>query len=224
MEKLVLGIHQFQTSYFSSEQDLFRRLAAGQNPMALFITCSDSRISPSLLMQAKPGDLFCLRNAGNIVPPYGASRGGEEATIEYAVQALNVEHLIICGHSHCGAMKALLNPREVEEMPAVAKWVGHAEATRRIVEENYSHLDESSKLKATIEENILVQLENVRTHPSVAARLIKKELKLHGWYYKIETGQVFSFDPGEGQFIPLSQARLKQDSQADSLRMSMAGD
>src|SRR5262245_42846844 len=133
MEKVVQGIHQFQNSYFSSERDLFTRLAACQNPMALFITCSDSRIPQSQLLPAKPGGLFCLRNAGNIVPPYGASRGGEEATIEYAIRALNVEHLIICGHSHCGAMKALLNPREAEEMPAVANWLAQAEATRHII-------------------------------------------------------------------------------------------
>jgi carbonic anhydrase len=197
---------------------MFMRLAGGQSPMALFITCSDSRISPSLLMQAKPGDLFCLRNAGNIVPPYGASRGGEEATIEYAIRALNVEHVIVCGHSHCGAMKALLNPREVEEMPAVINWLSHAEATRRIIKENYSHLDEKSKLKAAIEENILVQLENIRTHPSVAAKLAKKEISLHGWYYKIETGQVFSYDPNEGQFISLTQ------NESDALQLSVAGD
>jgi carbonic anhydrase len=205
MEKLVQGIHQFQTSYFCSQQELFERLASGQKPMALFITCSDSRISPLLLTQAKPGDLFSLRNAGNIVPPYGASRGGEEATIEYAIRALGVKHIIVCGHSHCGAMKALLHPEEAVDMPAVVRWLSHAEATRRIVKENYIHLDEVSKLKATIEENVLVQLENIRTHPSVAAKLSKGELNLHGWVYKIETGQVFSYDPAQGQFESITK-------------------
>src|SRR5262245_33421181 len=171
MEQLVQGIHQFQTSYFGSQQELFERLTANQAPMALFITCSDSRISPGLLMQTKPGDLFILRNAGNMVPPYGASKGGEEATIEYAVRALDVKHIIVCGHSHCGAIRALLNPEEAAEMPAVATWLSHAEATRRIIKENYSHLDQASMYKAAIEEHVLVQLENLRTHPSVAARL-----------------------------------------------------
>jgi len=175
-------------------------------------------------MQAKPGDLFCLRNAGNIVPPYGASRGGEEATIEYAIRGLNVRHIIVCGHSHCGAMKALLDPREVEEMPAVINWLSHAEATRRIIKENYSQLDEVSKHKAAIEENVLVQLENIRTHPSVAARLAKKEINLHAWYYRIETGQVFSFDPDEGQFTSLTQSQLKYNNNSESHRLSMAGD
>ena len=224
MEKLVQGIHQFQTSYFCSEQELFKRLAGGQHPIALFITCSDSRISPSLLMQSKPGDLFCLRNAGNIVPPSGASRGGEEATIEYAIRVLKVEHVVICGHSHCGAMKALLNPHDVEGMPAVATWLSHAEATRHIINENYSHLDETAKLKATIEENVLVQLENIRTHPSVAAKIAKKEINLHGWYYKIETGQVFSYDPREGQFVSLTERPVEDRYQAAPLRLSTAGD
>jgi carbonic anhydrase len=204
MEQLVQGIHQFQTSYFGSQQELFERLAAGQAPMALFITCSDSRISPGLLMQTKPGDLFILRNAGNMIPPYGASRGGEEATIEYAVRALDVKHIIVCGHSHCGAIKALLNPEMVVEMPAVANWLSHAEATRRIVKENYSHLDEVSKQKAAIEEHVLVQLENIRTHPSVAAKLSKGDLTLHGWVYKIEAGEVYSYNPTQGQFESLT--------------------
>ena len=205
MEQLVQGIHQFQTSYFGSQQELFERLAANQAPMALFITCSDSRISPGLLMQTKPGDLFILRNAGNMVPPYGASRGGEEATIEYAVRALAVKHIIVCGHSHCGAIRALLNPEEAAEMPAVANWLSHAEATRRIIKENYSHLNQASMYKAAIEEHVLVQLENLRTHPSVAARLAKGDLTLHGWVYKFEAGEVYSYAPAKGQYESLTQ-------------------
>jgi carbonic anhydrase len=121
-------------------------------------------------------------------------------------------------------MKALLNPADVEEMPAVTNWLSHAEATRRIIKENYAHLDDQSKLKAAIEENILVQLENIRTHPSVAAKLAKKEINLHGWYYKIETGQVFSFDPNLGQFTSLTQSQFKYENESESLRLSMAGD
>ncbi len=222
MEKLVHGIHHFQTSYFSSQQELFKRLAMGQKPMALFITCSDSRISPHLLTQAKPGDLFSLRNAGNIVPPYGASRGGEEATIEYAMRALDVEHIILCGHSHCGAMNALLNPEDVAEMPAVANWLLHAEATRRIVKENYAHLDGTAKLKAAIEENVLVQLENLRTHPAVAAKLSRGKVSLHGWVYKIETGQVFSYDPIQGQYNSITVSNKVKPVTPQQL--SVAGD
>lgn len=205
MEKLVRGIHQFHINYFRPQREFFAALADGQRPEALFIGCSDSRVSPTTLMQARPGDVFILRNAGNIIPPYGASQGGEAATIEYAVCALGVRDIIVCGHSHCGAMKALLNPEETADLPAVSSWLQKAEATRRIIKENYQHLDEAARLKAAIEENVLVQLENLRTHPSVAARLARGELHLHGWVYKFETGQVFHYDPQQGQFLPLPE-------------------
>lgn len=207
MEKLVRGIHKFQNDCFSSQQELFERLAKGQTPEALFITCSDSRISPTLITQTQPGDLFILRNAGNIVPPHRASNGGEAATIEYAVLALKVKDIIVCGHSHCGAMKALLHPEDVEDLPAVANWLSHAETTRRIIKENYADLGDKARLTAAIEENVLVQLENLRTHPAVAARLAKGELHLHGWVYKIETGEVFNYDPVQGQFLSLTENR-----------------
>ena len=203
MEKLIRGLHQFQSQVFSSQREFFERLADGQRPEALFITCSDSRINPNLITQTDPGDLFILRNAGNIVPPYGAGEGGESATIEFAVQGLNVTDIIVCGHSHCGAMKGLLHRESLESMPAVASWLGHAEATRRIVAENYRHLPAERLLTAATEENVIVQIENLRTHPSVAVRLSRGDLRLHGWVYKIETGEVFSYDPDEGQFVPL---------------------
>lgn len=204
MQKLVEGIHQFQQNVFSSDRKLFETLVEGQNPLALFITCSDSRIDPARLTQTEPGEVFIQRTAGNIVPPYGAVLGGEAATIEYAVAALKVKDIIICGHSHCGAMSGLLHPEAVEKMPAVQALLKHAESTRRIVEENYGHLtEEPQRLTLTVEENVLVQLENLRTHPSVAAALGRNELKLHGWVYKFETGQVFAYDPAQGQFVPL---------------------
>ncbi len=206
MQKLVEGIHHFQANIFSPQRELFERLANEQNPDALFITCSDSRINPNLLTQTGPGDLFILRNAGNIIPPYGAANGGEGATIEFAVAALNIRDIIVCGHSRCGAMKGLLDPESLRDMPAVASWLGHAEATRRIIKGKYQHLHDQELLSATIEENVLVQLENLRTHPAVAAALARGQLKLHAWVYKIETGQVFSYDPKRGQFLPLAEA------------------
>ncbi|MEQ9407953.1 MAG: carbonic anhydrase [Fuerstiella sp.] len=205
MQKLVSGIHEFQRSYFSQDQKLFETLVEGQSPLALFITCSDSRIDPSLLTRTSPGELFIQRTAGNIIPPYGAVHGGEAATIEYAVSALKVKDVVVCGHSHCGAMSGLLHPEAIEKMPAVRAYLEHAEATRRIVEENYSHLtDETKRLTLTVEENVLVQLENLRTHPSVAAAVGRGQLKLHGWVYKFETGEVFAFNPDQGQFLPLA--------------------
>src|ERR1044071_9547851 len=127
MQKLVHGIHRFQEGVFRSQKELFEQLSSGQKPAALFITCSDSRIDPNLLTQTEPGDLFILRNASNIVPPYGPYGGGEAATIEYAVSVLGVQDIIVCGHSHCGAMSGLLNPDQVRELPAVRNWLAHAE-------------------------------------------------------------------------------------------------
>lgn len=204
MQKLIEGIHQFREQDFRPLQGLFEQLAKGQNPETLFITCSDSRIDPNLLTRSKPGELFILRNAGNIVPPHSATSGGEGATIEFAVAGLGVKDIIICGHSHCGAMNGLLHPEQVAALPAVASWLSHAEATRRIVRDNYGQLDEYRLLTTAVEENVLVQLENLRTLPSVASRLAKGDLHLHGWVYKIETGEVFAFDPAGGQFVPLA--------------------
>ncbi|MDB4680153.1 MAG: carbonic anhydrase [Planctomycetaceae bacterium] len=204
MQKLMDGIHKFQKDAFSQDQKLFETLVHGQKPLALFITCSDSRIDPSYLTQTKPGELFIQRTAGNIIPSYGSMMGGEAATIEYAVSALKVKDIVICGHSHCGAMSGLLNPESVELMPAVKAYLQHAEATRRIVVENYKHLtDPAKRLTLTVEENVLVQLESLKTHPSVAAAVGRGDLKLHGWVYKFETGEVFDFDPELYQFLPL---------------------
>ncbi len=205
MQKLIQGIHHFQSNLFSSQRDLFERLADGQHPDALFITCSDSRISPNLITQTEPGELFIVRNAGNIVPPHAMVVGGEEATIEFALVGLGIKDIIVCGHSHCGAIKGLLNLESIREsLPAVCTWLGHAEATRRIVKEKYPQLSNAELLNVAIQENVLVQLENLRTHPAVAVGLSRGDLKLHGWAYKIETGQVFAYDPERGQFAAMT--------------------
>ncbi len=189
MQKLVEGIHQFQNDVFSSKQRLFEGLVDDQQPRTLFISCSDSRIDPSLLTQTEPGELFILRNAGNIVSPYGAVEGGEAATIEYAVSVLGVKDIVICGHSHCGAMGCLLEQSQVAKLPALRSWLSHAESTHRIIEENYAHItDAAARLTATVQENVLVQLEHLQTYPTVAAELGRKALNLHGWVYKFETG------------------------------------
>jgi len=222
MQKLIKGIHQFQEQNFRPLQGLFEQLAKGQNPETLFITCSDSRIDPNLLTRSKPGDLFILRNAGNIIPPHGAANGGEGATIEFAVAGLGVTDIIVCGHSHCGAMKGLLQPEMVASLPTVASWLSHAETTRRIVKDNYSHLDEEHMLAATVEENVLVQLENLKTLPSVASRLVRGNLHLHGWVYKIETGEVFAYDLAVHQFVPLAQYQYQPSEAAVRRRTAAA--
>lgn len=168
------------------------------------ITCSDSRIAPNLVMQTQPGDIFVLRNAGNIIPPYGAARGGEGATVEYALKGLNIAHIVVMGHSHCGAMKGLLHPEDLETMPLVKDWLTHASATKEILKDCYTDLESSDLLNAAIKENVLVQLDNLRTYPVVAARLAKGELTLHGWVYEFETGKIFAFDPKRSQFAPIT--------------------
>lgn len=204
MQRLVDGVQRFQANVFSAKRHLFERLAEGQDPLALFITCSDSRINPNLITQTDPGELFILRNAGNIVPPYGASRGGEEGSIEYAVSVLGVEDIIVCGHSHCGAMSALLDPSKAAGYPAIRNWLDHADGTRRIIEENYKHLvGEFARQTAAVEVNVLVQLDNLRTHPAVAAALAREQINLHAWVYEFETGKVFAFDSPAGQFMPI---------------------
>ena len=205
MEKLVKGIHAFQSHFFRERHELFERLQSGQNPQSLIISCSDSRVMPDLITQAEPGDLFVLRNAGNLIPPHGASiDGGEAATIEFAIKALKIRDIIICGHTLCGVMHALIRPEVLADMPRMKSWLNHAEATREIIKASYLNMSPDSVWKATVEENVLVQLENLRTHPAVLAALARGEVKLHGWVYKLETGQVFSYDQEVGQFTPLN--------------------
>lgn len=205
MQKLIQGIHKFQNEIFSSQIELFKKLEKGQNPQVLFITCSDSRINPNLLTQTEPGDLFIIRNAGNIIPTYGNHNSGEMATIEFALDGLGVKDIIVCGHSHCGAMKGLLQPKIVDDLPAMKSWLQNAECTKRIVFDHYKHLEGDALLMAAIEENVLSQIKNLQTHPSVATKLSKGEVRLHGWVYKFETGMVFKYDAEMGQFVPLIQ-------------------
>ncbi len=195
MRKLLKGVHQFQTTYFSTHREMFEQLSLGQHPRILFITCSDSRIDPNLITQTEPGELFIIRNVGNIIPPYGAATtGGEGAAIEYAIEILGVKHIIVCGHSHCGAMKGLLQLGNLTEtIPLVHDWLKYAESTRRVIKEYYKDGEGEELLNATIEENVLTQLENLRTYPAVHAKLYKGLIQLHAWVYKIETGGVFVY-------------------------------
>lgn len=203
MKKLMRGLRQFQDTYVPSRKALLAQLAKGQHPNILFITCSDSRVSPELITQSELGDLFVIRNAGNIVPPYGSTNGGEGATIEYAIKSLEVDHIIVCGHSSCGAMKGLLQVGSLEEkMPLVYNWLKHTEATRELVAENYPGLEKAEKLDVMVAENILTQLANLRTYPAVHSRLHRGDLTLHGWIYHIESGSVTSYDPETHEFLP----------------------
>jgi len=206
MKKLVRGLREFRATYFSTHRELFEQLSHKQKPRVLFITCSDSRIDPTLITQAAPGELFVIRNAGNIIPPFGATNGGEGATVEYAIHALGIEQIVVCGHSHCGAMKGLLQLGKLEEeMPLVYDWLRHAEATRRLVKENYEEYEGEELLEITIAENVLTQIENLQTYPVIHSRLYQGRLKIYGWVYHIETGEVFAYDANDHTYVSLPQ-------------------
>jgi carbonic anhydrase len=221
MTKILDGVRVFQNHVFGTKEDLFRRLGKGQSPLVLFITCSDSRINPNLLTQTEPGELFILRNAGNIVPPYGTAAGGEEATIEYAVTALGVRHIVVCGHSGCGAMRGLLEPHSLEALPAVARWLVHAQAVVPRVRESGHQPDVPARepvseehLRRAIAENVLLQCEHLKTHPAVAAAVAGGKLQLHAWVYHFETGDVEAHDGAAGRFVPLAEAHQRPGGKA----------
>jgi carbonic anhydrase len=204
MKRIIKGLHEYRQSHYCTHQDLFEQLSHGQKPRVLFITCSDSRIIPSLLTQTDLGELFIIRNAGNIIPPYGATNGGEGAAVEYAIHALGIEEVIVCGHSHCGAMKGLLKLQKLEdEMPLVYEWLKHAEATRRTLKENYSDLEGEDLLEMAVAENVLSQLENLRTYPVIHSRMHQGKLNLYGWIYQIENAEVLAFNSSTGGFEPI---------------------
>jgi carbonic anhydrase len=207
VEKLIEGFKKFQSEVFLVKKKLFGQLAHQQQPQVLFITCSDSRIDPCLLTQTEPGELFILRNAGNIVPSYGTTVGSTTATIEYAVGVLGIRNIIVCGHTDCGVAKALLDPDHVGDLPAVKAWLTQAEATRRVVKENYAHLNGEALLVATIQENVRIQLEHLQTHPTVAAKLRRGALHLDGWVYSIPTGEVWAYDFRKDRFVSLLDRR-----------------
>jgi carbonic anhydrase len=203
MQKLVKGIHSFQRGFFASHRDLFEQLATtGQQPETLFITCSDSRVVPTLITNASPGELFIVRNVGNVVPHMDLP-GGTAAAIQYAVEVLKVENVIVCGHTQCGALKAILDPASVEHLEFVKRWLKGTMDVKNVIEEKYSHLAGEEKLTAAIQENVLAQLEHLREYPFITSRLEKGELQINGWIFDVGKGQVFDYDPEHGEFLPL---------------------
>jgi len=216
MKKLIKGLGKFKTNYFSTHWELFEQLAHGQKPRVLFITCSDSRIDPNLITQTEVGELFVIRNAGNIIPPYGAANGGEGATVEYAINALGIEQIVVCGHSHCGAMKGLLQLHKLQqEMPLVYDWLQHAEATRRLVQENYSNYSTEELLEITVAENVLTQIENLKTYPVIRSKLYQGKLQIYGWIYHLESGEVLAYDPETHAYVPPQTQILDSASQPE---------
>lgn len=212
MKKLLKGIHTFQESYFKKEEDFFRRLSKKQTPEVLFITCSDSRVDPNLVTQSRPGDLFIVRNVGNIIPPYEAIRDKNSvaAAIEFAVLELKVSDIIVCGHSNCGAMLALCkDEKELVNMPHLRDWLKLAEPVKNIVSKYCQHVQSEARQKITEEENVLCQLHNIQTYPFVKKALSDGSTHLHGWYYDIETGNIYCYNLSEDGFELISEQSTK---------------
>src|SRR6202166_935367 len=201
VEKFLGGISRFQKHIYPKHQDLFERLAMGQRPEALFITCADSRIDPCLLTQTKPGELFICRIIGNVVPPYPETIGGVSATIEYAVGVLGVSDAIVCGHTDCGVMKGVLNPEALKPLANVSAWLSHAQPAREALADSQGSLSDPEFLLAVTERSVVEQLKNLNTHPSVAARLEQGNLKLHGWVYHIGKGVVTTYSRQRETFV-----------------------
>ncbi|MDL2717060.1 MAG: carbonic anhydrase [Acidobacteriota bacterium] len=203
MRKLLEGLSLFQRVAYPRHRKLFERLAKNQTPQAVFISCSDSRVVTNLLVQAEPGDLFIIRNAGNIIPPAGSSYGGTTASLEYAIVALGIRDVILCGHSNCGAMKGVLHPETLDGMPAVRQWVSYADAARRAAVAAHPGASDDEMLERVVDFNVIAQVRNMMTFPFVSRLVEKGELQLHGWVYDIATGRVKGLDASGRRFVPL---------------------
>lgn len=220
--KLISGVKAFQESAYPAREGLFRKLASGQSPHTLFVTCSDSRIDPSLITQTAPGELFVIRNAGNLIPAHDAAAGGEAATVEYAVSALGVSDVVVCGHSHCGAMGGLMSPGSLRDLPLVAEWLEHAQETAARVACSDARAGE--RVDRAIQENVRVQLEHLMTYPCVREAVQSGRLTLHGWIYRFEHGDVLALDRETDAFAPLvpaeavARARRRTSQRAGVIR------
>jgi carbonic anhydrase len=204
MKRLLEGYARFRKDIFPQTKNRFRLLADRQQPEFLFITCADSRVVPDLIFQTEPGDMFLCRAVGNIVPPHGAMPGGISSTIEYAVAVLHVKHIIVCGHSDCGAAKAAMERSSLDRLPLTAKWLGYIETAWKYLDPETSD-DPQARHTALIHANVIAQVENLKTHPEVRRATAEGTLDVHGWYYDILTGSIEAYDPEQRRFVPLEE-------------------
>ncbi len=206
LERLKQGIRRFQSEVHAESAEEYRRLGSTpQQPHTLVIACADSRVDVENLVSAGPGEVFIARNIGNMVPAYGEMLGGVSAVIEYAVMALKVEHVAVCGHSDCGAMKALLNPASTASMPTVTSWLTNGHAALRVADSLANNAENAEDhIRRLTEENVLMQMAHLRTHPSVAGALARSELTLSGWVYEISTGHVRIVEDGQRTFTEVA--------------------
>lgn len=195
----IAGFRRFQERYFSASSDLFRQLRGGQHPRALIVACSDSRVDPALLIGAEPGDVFVVRNVANLVPPYepGGNYASVPAALEFAVQSLEVEHIIVLGHAHCGGIHALMNRLGGE---FIGKWVSIAQRARERVIAELPDKPPAMQARACEQASILVSMENLLSYPWIAERVAAGSIHLHGWYFDIDGGAMLHYDPARNAF------------------------
>jgi carbonic anhydrase len=199
--RIVEGVKKFRADVYPAQREMFERLKAKQQPIALFITCADSRVVPNLFTQTGPGDFFVERNPGNLVPHYSEFVGGVSSGVEYAMLVLKVPLVVICGHTDCGVMKALLHDEQSHGLPAMQQWMRYASEARHRVMRDHSHAMEAEKLRLITEYNVLKQIENLKSHPSVHSRLTGGEVDIRGWVYDIGNGSVSAAEPDTGEFV-----------------------
>lgn len=206
LEQLKAGVRRFQTQVYPEQAEMYRRaVAEPQEPHTLFIACADSRIEPETITQSKPGEMFVLRNIGNLIPAYGEMMGGVSAVVEYAVSLLKVKHVVVCGHADCGAMKGLLAPDSVSTLPAVKNWLKNATAAMSVAEAlGEKHESAGTLMRRVTEQNVLLQIQHLRTHPSVAAAMARQELTISGWVYEIGTGEVRICEDDAKKFVAVA--------------------
>lgn len=205
LDLLKAGIRRFRTEVYPAQAGTYEKAASEpQQPATMIVACADSRLDPVLLTQSGPGELFVMRNIGNLVPAYGEMLGGVSAVVEYAVAALKVKHVVVCGHTDCGAMKALLAPESMDSMPTVRKWLRNAQAALSVAD-SFGEPNEApgERLRRLTEENVLLQLQHLRTHPSVAGAMARGRLSISGWIYDIATGEVKIAENGDRLFQPV---------------------
>ncbi len=206
LERLKRGVQQFRAEVYGKRAEAYRKAASEpQRPHTLIVACADSRVDVEMLTSAGPGELFVMRNIGNMVPAYGEMLGGVSAVIEYAVNALGVQHALVCGHSDCGAMKALLDPRLTDGMPTVKSWLSNGRAALSVAE-TLSQKGGRELLTVLTEQNVLMQLAHLKTHPSVAGALARGQLTVSGWIYEIGSGEVRIAQDGDRDFVVWPEA------------------
>ena len=212
MKQLFEGVIEFQREGYETHKALFEDLSRCQRPHTLFIGCSDSRLVPNLLLNSQPGEMFMIRNVANLVPPYRESQEflATTSAIEYAVQVLGVAHILVCGHSNCGGCCSLLVPPETQKhIPHVHRWMQLAQPVREeLAQPKYDHLDVHEKEWMAERLNVILQLEHLKTYPYIQEKLAAGTLKLLGWHYIIETGEVYNYNADTGHFEMIEEKRL----------------